>query len=266
MHVEGNWERTISLFRTSASIVVQSRSWLPNQVGGIVWFAPHAAHSSSFVPIMPGAMLQAPKCLSRIYQGVYDLSTSFWAHRNVLNIAQIKFSYMIVDIKNVQRTLETESQELVDSISSKYSTSPLSVDAVEDITNRLTLNAEKVRDSFLQLAQDLLFRYADGFLNAWTPSGFTSAHTGYPAWWLQAAGYSEGPPPLDAQKPLYAAARAGGDSRVDALRAGEASLLEACVRGCIAQDEERGAEEGAQAISSTFDLKDCTMNCLDKKQ
>jgi dipeptidase len=256
MHVDGNWERTIALFRTSASIVVQSRSWLPNEVGGVVWFAPHAAHSSSFVPIMPGAMLQAPLCLSRVYQGVYDMSTSFWAHRNILSIAQIKFSYMIVDIKNVQKTVETESQDLVNSISSKYSTSSLSDADKEDINLRLTANAEKVRDAFLQLAQDLLFRYADGFINAWTPAGFTSAHTGYPAWWLEAVGYTDGPPPVGAAKSLPGT-KAGVDNRENDQVDAEAPL-DACLKGCIAQNDRRSVG----AVSSEASLKECTLTCL----
>ena len=42
--VQGSWERTIALYRTSSSFVVQSRSWLPSQVGGVIWFGSYAPH------------------------------------------------------------------------------------------------------------------------------------------------------------------------------------------------------------------------------
>ena len=42
--VEGAWERTIALYRTSSSFVVQSRSWLPSQIGGVIWFGAYAPH------------------------------------------------------------------------------------------------------------------------------------------------------------------------------------------------------------------------------
>lgn len=42
--VQGAWERTIALYRTSSSFVVQSRRWLPAQVGGVIWFGAYAPH------------------------------------------------------------------------------------------------------------------------------------------------------------------------------------------------------------------------------
>ena len=45
--VAGNWERPIALFRTSDSYVIQSRSWLPDDRGGVIWFGPHAAHATA---------------------------------------------------------------------------------------------------------------------------------------------------------------------------------------------------------------------------
>ncbi|GAJ06329.1 unnamed protein product, partial [marine sediment metagenome] len=38
--VKGGWERAISLNRTSYSYVIQSRSWLPDPIGGLVWYGP----------------------------------------------------------------------------------------------------------------------------------------------------------------------------------------------------------------------------------
>eukprot|EP01035_Chromulina_nebulosa_P016909 gene16909-22398_t len=50
--VSGNWERTIALYRTSDSYIVQSRSWLPDDIGGVVWFGAHAAHGTIYVPVL----------------------------------------------------------------------------------------------------------------------------------------------------------------------------------------------------------------------
>ena len=40
----GAFERSIALHRTTYTHVLQTRGWLPDAVGGITWFGPHAAH------------------------------------------------------------------------------------------------------------------------------------------------------------------------------------------------------------------------------
>lgn len=50
--VSGNWERTIALYRTSDSYIVQSRSWLPDEVGGVLWYGPLSAHMTVYTPLM----------------------------------------------------------------------------------------------------------------------------------------------------------------------------------------------------------------------
>ena len=37
-NVNGNWERSIGLYRTSHTHLVQARSWLPDAQGGLVWY------------------------------------------------------------------------------------------------------------------------------------------------------------------------------------------------------------------------------------
>lgn len=131
------------------------------------------------MPLMVGAMIDSPACLSHVYQGVYDMSTSFWAYRAVLNLAQIKFSYIIQDVQSVQLSLEETSRELVNTISLKYGTTEvLSDDIRQDIHNSLFNNAVSVRDAFLDLFNSLMFKYADGWINTWTSAGFSSKNTG----------------------------------------------------------------------------------------
>ena len=195
--VNGNWERTIALFRSSDTYVIQSRSWLPDSIGGILWFGPHAAHGTVYVPIM-SAMTQSPDTLAYGWQGVYNLSNSFWVHRNLENIAQIKFNFMIQDIRTSQNNLESNSIQLINQLSIKYSTheSLNSMDSILDITNKLISNANIIRDDSLLLCNQLLFKYADGNINSWSDvNTFHSTSVGYPSWWLKSVGYENGPPP-----------------------------------------------------------------------
>lgn len=170
-------ERTIALFRSSDTYVTQSRGWLPDAVGGVLWFGAGAAHSTAYVPIFAG-MTSSPPNLAWGWSGVFNLSTAYWAHRVVLNIAQIKFEYMISDIRAAQNLLESNSQKIVDSISLQAAkvavNGRLSDAAIETITKAMTENALVSTRYFVQLSQELLFKYANGNLNYWTARGFQS--------------------------------------------------------------------------------------------
>lgn len=220
--VKGNWERTIALYRSSDTYIVQSRSWLPDSIGGIIWFGPHTSTATSYVPIMAG-MLESPECLSIAYQGVMNMSSSFWAHRLVENTMQIKFNYMLIDVRNVQLDMEGKSQDLVNLISDKY-LSNSTID-MNEITHLLINNAKDNQKAFMDLFYALFFKYSDGYINLWTGAKyndilsnklnnnkdnekdyerdksriFTSQSVGYPAWWLQTVGYQNGPPPVNSK-------------------------------------------------------------------
>lgn len=196
--VSGSWERTIALFRSSDTFVVQARSWLPNHIGGVMWFGPHAAHYAVYVPIMI-SLLVSPPSLSSAYQGHYDENTNFWASRNLALLAQAKFSFMIQDIRALQTSLETESESLVAQIDSKADLTDI------EITSLLAANADRARTSMLLLAKTLNFKYADGYKNVLSKvagkTKFVSTSAGYPVWWLEAVGYPEGPGPAVSKLP-----------------------------------------------------------------
>lgn len=189
--VQGNWERTIALFRSSDTYVVQSRPYVPNTIGGVIWFGPAAAHATNYVPVL-SSMDVVPDCLKWGWQGVYNMSSTYWVQRVILNVAQIKFNYMIEDIRSLQTKLENESLQLLEDINSgKYIGSAISDEMVK--------NAEKARVEFTELINYLLYTYADGYLNYWKDGLFHSQSVGYPAWWLEQVGYPNGPPPVDSK-------------------------------------------------------------------
>jgi hypothetical protein len=49
---------------------------------------------------------------------------------------------------------------------------------MEEISERMALNAQLATTTFVELFHALLFKYADGFLNFWSRTGFHSVSTG----------------------------------------------------------------------------------------
>lgn len=198
-------ERTIAIYRSSDSYVVQSRSWLPDAVGGVIWFGPGAAHGTVYTPVLAG-MTRAPDTLSYGWQGVFNTSTAFWANRRVLNYAQVKFSYMIEHIRAVQDCCETESVRLVDGLSDTYNVGntadTLTVDVLNMVESVFEANANKATFEMNRLLDALFFTYPDGYKDYWDESGFHSTSLGYPVWWLEAGNYVDGPPDVEAVSTL----------------------------------------------------------------
>ena len=138
-------------------------------------------------------MDEVPEVLKWGWQGVYNMSTAYWIHRVILNVAQIKFDYMIEDIRHLQSSLESKSIQLLDEIVQTN-------DA--DFSDKVLKNAQEALISSKELIHYLLFTYADGYVNYWKEDTFHSQAVGYPAWWLEAVGYPNGPPPVDTESPV----------------------------------------------------------------
>lgn len=184
--VKGSWERSIAIVRTIVSYVLHVRSWLPRQVGATLWFAPHASHTSCYVPF-PAGMTTVPSqysnnSLARVDRG----RSAYQASRFVFNIAQLKFSYMIQDIEAAQAFYENRSATLEHAVTQRYLTDG-NLSAVEEAYSH---NAEDVVAAWWDLSDQLLLHYADGYCN---DCGRAPRHVGYPAWWLEAVNYTHGP-------------------------------------------------------------------------
>lgn len=209
----GNWERTIGLYRTSDSYIVQSRKWLPDAAGGVLWYAPYAAPYSIFVPFAAG-MAGLPHCTLGTHLAL-DKSTLFWAFRYLGNYAQIKWTDMMRDdILPFQGALMEDNfglQRKVDGLIVKASKGDHG--AVMAVMELYAENADRIVKMTWELNDHLMFKYADGQLHRtgdlsrgtsaspreYDPEGFTTKgpdivdQPGYPAEWLEQVGFLDGP-------------------------------------------------------------------------
>ncbi|MEG1497997.1 MAG: C69 family dipeptidase [Bacteroidales bacterium] len=100
-------ERATSTQQTGFSFVSQSRSWLPNAIGGILWFGVDDSYSSCYAPMYCG-ITEIPNCF-RVGNGnmvTYSPTSAFWLFNQVSNFVYSRYKDMIIDLQKVQNNLE----------------------------------------------------------------------------------------------------------------------------------------------------------------
>ncbi|MBN1413827.1 MAG: C69 family dipeptidase [Bacteroidales bacterium] len=100
-------ERAISTQQTGFSFVAQSRSWLPDPIGGILWFGVDDTYSTVYTPMYCG-ITSVPENYAVGNGSMMEFSenSAFWIFNQVSNFAYTKYSYMIPEIQDRQKELE----------------------------------------------------------------------------------------------------------------------------------------------------------------
>lgn len=185
---DADWERAISIFRCSYSFVSQARDWLPDPVGGVAWFGEDAPHTTVFTPIYCG-VTDLPESYETGARDRFDRDSAWWAFNFVSNWADLKFSYMIEDIKAEQDKFEKEfiaMQPTIDKAAADlYEQDPEL--ARQFLTDYTMSNLEKVENRWWELAEELVYKYHDGYINYEDDV----KSVGYPTWWLEEVNFGD---------------------------------------------------------------------------
>lgn len=191
----GSWERSIGLFRTSDSHIVQARTAVPREVAGVLWWGPHAAPTTVYMPFFSGAT-ELPASLLGHYEAL-DKSTAFWACRYVFNLVQLKYGKMIQHVRQLQQQQQAKGDRLVAAATALARTAPASQrgSLVAELSGA---HAQQVVSALWELFDSLMFTFADGFVAHAGGEAEPTLDT-YPEWWLKAVGYAHGPPPVPSQ-------------------------------------------------------------------
>jgi dipeptidase len=101
------FERAISTQQTGFSFVAQSRSWLPDPVGGLFWFGVDDTYYTVYSPIYCG-ITRVPESYA-VGNGdmmTFSETSGFWVFNQLTNFAYSRTSVMIGDIQKKQSELE----------------------------------------------------------------------------------------------------------------------------------------------------------------
>ncbi|MCB2195892.1 MAG: C69 family dipeptidase [Bacteroidetes bacterium] len=158
-------ERAISTQQTGFSFVTQSRSWLPDAIGGIIWFGVDDTYSTVYVP-MYTSMTRVPESYAHGNGSIMEFSetSAFWAFNQVSNFAYTRYSYMIPEIQKVQDKLELGFIEEVKGIDKAaqeiYKNDP--EQAVRFLTDYSVAQGNKTVKCWKKLYRHLFTKYMDG--------------------------------------------------------------------------------------------------------
>ena len=160
--VEYVHERPTATQQTGFTFVAQMRSWIPDYIGGILWFGVDDAATGLYVPIYCG-MDKVPECYRQDNGSLleYSPTSAFWIYNSVANYAYSKYSYMYADIKKVQTKWENDFNSLVPAID-KVAVGMSEADARVFLTDFSVAQAENSTAAWKKLGEYLLLKYMDG--------------------------------------------------------------------------------------------------------
>jgi dipeptidase len=158
-------ERAISTQQTGFSFVTQSRSWLPDPVGGILWFGLDDTFTTVYVPMYAG-IREVPKsfAVGTANFSSFSWDSAFWVFNFVSNWTYGRWSDIIVDLQKVQGELESQffadQPEVEKAAVDLYQRAPGL--ARDYLTAYSVKNGDMVTARWRKLGEFLLWKYNDG--------------------------------------------------------------------------------------------------------
>jgi dipeptidase len=177
-------ERPIATQQTGFSFVSQSRSWLPNEIGGIIWFGIDDAAQSVYYPIYVGNTTMPEE----MAVGNGDLlnftwESAFWIHNWVSNMVYNRYSDKIVHVQELQDKLEssfeTNQPEIEKEALALYEESK--TEAVNFLNNYSNTSVTEGLKEWRKMGEYMMVKYVDGVVKKEENGKFKRNEHGEPA-------------------------------------------------------------------------------------
>ena len=157
-------ERPISTQQTAFTFVSQLRSWLPREIGGVLWFGNDDANMVAYTPVYCGNTTQ-PTCYNTKGADAVTFSAdnAFWLCNMVSNMVYPRYSQLFPELKAVRDSLETSYFANQTSIEKQaadlYQTDKAA--ALKLLNNYSNTKADEMLASWKHLATRIIVKYND---------------------------------------------------------------------------------------------------------
>ncbi|MDR3286822.1 MAG: C69 family dipeptidase [Prevotellaceae bacterium] len=176
-------ERATATQQTGFWFIAEGRSWLPNPIGGILWFSVDDAATSILTPVYCSAT-KVPE-IFEVGNGdllTYSETSAFWLFNRVTNFAYSYYDVMSADIRKVQKNFENESEKMIEEIDKKAASiyAENQDEAINYLTEFSLQRAQELFNRWKKLDAYLLVKYMDGNVKIEKDGKFERTEENYP--------------------------------------------------------------------------------------
>ncbi|SFG10144.1 dipeptidase [Prevotella sp. KH2C16] len=157
-------ERPTSTQQTGFSYVSQMRSWLPREIGGVMWWGNDDGNMVAYTPVYCGNTVQ-PECYNTPGADAVTFSdkNAFWVCNWVSNMVYPRYSQMFPSLQEVRDSLEKTYFELQPAVEAKakalYASDKAA--ALKYLNEYSNEKAQQMLARWKQLAVYLIVKYND---------------------------------------------------------------------------------------------------------
>ncbi len=174
-------ERPTSTQQTGFTYIAQLRSWLPRQIGGVLWFGNDDGNMVAYTPIYCGNTVQ-PECYNTPGADALTFSdkNAYWVCNWVSNMVYPRYSLMFGSLKEVRDSLERsyfmQQEDIEQKAMSFYEESPDK--AIECLNAYSNEKAQQMLECWRGLAFYLIVKYNDMIIKPEKDGEFERTSTG----------------------------------------------------------------------------------------
>lgn len=186
-------ERPTSTQQTGFSYVSQMRSWLPREIGGVLWFGNDDGNMIAYTPIYCGNTVQ-PECYNTPGADAvtFSMKNAYWVCNWVSNMVYPRYSMMFPSLKTVRDSLEASyftNQAAVEAKAKELykDNKDAAIKYLNDYSNQ---KAQQMLARWRQLAFYLIVKYNDMTVKPEADGKFTRTKEGIGAT-VERPGYPE---------------------------------------------------------------------------
>ena len=156
--------RTIAVPQATYVMVTQSRNWLPDAIGGIVWFGYDNPATTPHLPFYAG-ITRMPASYEVDGRREYSKDCAWWAFRTPSKLAHFRYQEMSLDLIGAMNAIETKIFSNQASIEAEalrlHKENPDK--AKKFLTDYCVKEAESAVDAYWKLADSLWQKYSGRF-------------------------------------------------------------------------------------------------------
>lgn len=158
-------ERAVATQQTGYSFIAQSRSWMPDEAGGIYWFGVDDADGCVYLPVYCGVTgIPESYAVGNGSMITWSETSAFWTFNQMTNWVYTRYNVMHPEIERIQKVYEDNFKQMVAQTDSVFLMlhEQDSVQAVELITTFSQESGDQLVSDWKDFYHYMLMKYIDG--------------------------------------------------------------------------------------------------------